>query len=119
MSDPTDTKQATATASRRLRRTLIGAVTRDRQNKTRRVEVISLIKDRKYGKFLKRTTVCHVHDETNESGIGDEVEIMETRPLSKTKRWRLVRIIRRAPKQVAGDVAVGEPAVAEPASTEA
>ena len=49
-----------------------------------------------YGKIIKRTTKLHAHDENNECGIGDTVEVMETRPLSKTKRWRLVRIIEKA-----------------------
>ena len=68
-------------------------------NKTRRVEVERLVPHPKYGKFIKRRTVCHAHDEKNESHVGDTVEIMETRPLSKLKRWRLVRIVDQAPEQ--------------------
>jgi small subunit ribosomal protein S17 len=57
-----------------------------------------LVKHPRYGKYIKRRTVCHVHDEQNESRLGDTVEIMETRPLSKTKNWRLVRIVTKAPE---------------------
>ena len=62
-------------------------------NKTRRVEIPRLVKHPKYGKYIKRRTICHVHDENNESHLGDTVEIMETRPLSKLKNWRLVRVV--------------------------
>lgn len=91
--------QATQAASteRGQRRTFIGVVTSDKMNKTRRVEIPRLVKHDRYSKYIRRRTVCHVHDETNESHTGDTVEIMETRPLSKTKNWRLVRIITRAP----------------------
>ncbi|MEZ6142243.1 MAG: 30S ribosomal protein S17 [Zavarzinella sp.] len=78
------------------RRVLIGIVTRDKMNKTRRVDVERLEKHARYGKYVKRRTVCYVHDEKNESMNGDMVEIMETRPLSKNKTWRLVRIVRLA-----------------------
>jgi len=64
-------------------------------NKTRRVEIPRLVKHPRYGKYIRRRTVCHVHDEANESRQGDMVEIMETRPLSKTKHWRLVRVVTR------------------------
>ncbi|QDU60169.1 30S ribosomal protein S17 [Planctomycetes bacterium Pan216] len=80
-------------AERKLRKTLVGQVTSAKMDKTRRVEVLRLAKHPKYGKFLRRRTVCHVHDEKNASQEGDRVEIMETRPLSKTKRWRLVRVV--------------------------
>ena len=66
-------------------------------NKTRRVEIPRLVKHPRYGKYIKRRTICHVHDEKNESHTGDTVEIMETRPLSKTKNWRLVRVVTKAP----------------------
>jgi small subunit ribosomal protein S17 len=78
---------------RSTRRTLVGVVTSDKMNKTRRVEIPRLVKHPRYGKYIKRRTVCHVHDEQNASHTGDMVEIMETRPLSKTKHWRLVRIV--------------------------
>jgi ribosomal protein uS17 len=77
------------------RRVLVGVVTSDKMNKTRRVEVPRLVKHPRYGKYVRRRTVCHVHDEKNESRRGDTVEIMETRPLSKTKHWRLLRVVAR------------------------
>ena len=70
----------------------VGVVTSDKTAKTRRVEIPRLVKHPKYGKFLRRRTVCLVHDENDESKRGDTVEIVECRPMSKTKRWRLVRV---------------------------
>lgn len=83
------------------RRREIGVVTSDRMHKTRRVEVSWQSKHPKYGKTLWRRTICYVHDEENRSRTGDVVEIMETRKLSKTKHWRLVRILdeREIPEQ--------------------
>jgi small subunit ribosomal protein S17 len=75
------------------KRQLIGIVTSDKMNKSRRVEIGRLVKHPKYGKFIHRRTVCHVHDENNESHIGDTVEIIECPPKSKLKRWDLVRIV--------------------------
>lgn len=77
------------------RKTVVGIVTSDKASKTRRVEISRLSKHPKYGKYLRRVTVCHAHDEKNESAKGDTVELMETRPLSKTKRWRVVRVVRK------------------------
>ncbi len=71
----------------------IGVVTSDRMAKTRRVEIARLVKHPKYGKILRRKTVCHVHDEVEVSHVGDTVEIRESRPRSKTKRWELVRVV--------------------------
>jgi len=82
---------------RQQRRTAVGVVTSDKMNKTRRVEIPRLVKHARYGKYIRRRTVCHVHDENNESHQGDTVEIMESRPMSKTKHWRLVRIVTKAP----------------------
>src|SRR4051794_29703179 len=79
------------------RRLAVGVVTSDKMNKTRRVEIPRLVKHARYGKYIRRRTVCHVHDEANESRVGDTVEIMESRPLSKTKHWRLTRVVTRAP----------------------
>ncbi len=80
-------------------------------NKTRRVEIQRLVPHPKYGKFLRRRTVCHAHDEENQTHVGDLVEIMETRPLSKLKRWRIMRIVRpSAQHALAGE---GEQARAE------
>jgi small subunit ribosomal protein S17 len=88
------------TASPRNRRkTEVGVVASDKMNKTRRVVVERLVPHPKYGKMMRRRTVCHAHDEANESHVGDTVEIMETRPLSKLKRWRVVRIVRKGAQQ--------------------
>jgi small subunit ribosomal protein S17 len=92
-----ETKTPTPVADRQLRRTLIGVVTKDKMQKTRRVEIQRLVKHARYSKYIKRRTVCYVHDENNETRRGDTVEIMETRPLSKTKNWRLVRVVKKAP----------------------
>jgi small subunit ribosomal protein S17 len=86
-----------AEQERGLRRVETGVVTSDKMNKTRRVEIPRLVKHARYGKYIRRRTICHVHDEQNESRTGDTVEIMETRPLSKTKNWRLVRVVTKAP----------------------
>ena len=75
------------------RRNAIGIVTSDKMNKSRRVEIPRLVMHAKYGKFIRRKTVCHVHDEENTSHVGDTVEIVECRPRSKTKTWELVRVV--------------------------
>ena len=75
------------------KRQLIGVVTSDKMNKSRRVEIDRLVKHKRYGKFMRRRTVCHVHDENNESHEGDTVEIIEAPPRSKLKRWDLLRIV--------------------------
>ena len=96
----TNTPAAAATGEKTTgRRVLEGIVTRDKMAKTRRVEVERLVRHPKYGKFVKRRTVCYVHDEKNESHLGDTVEIIESRPLSKTKRWSLVKIVKKAPSR--------------------
>src|ERR671935_2101901 len=95
-----------AEQERGKRRVATGVVTSDKMNKTRRVEIPRLVKHPRYGKYVRRRTVCHVHDENNETRTGDTVEIMESRPLSKTKHWRLVRVVSRAPQLgTAADVA--------------
>ncbi len=76
-------------------RILTGVVTGDKCAKTRRVEINRLVKHAKYGKYVRKRTVCHVHDENNESAVGDTVEIQESRPLSRLKRWKLVRIVEK------------------------
>ena len=72
---------------------IVGVVKSDKMNKSRRVEIERLVPHPKYGKFIRRRTVCHVHDEKNESHVGDTVEIMEAPPRSKLKRWDLLRIV--------------------------
>jgi small subunit ribosomal protein S17 len=86
-------------SDRGKRRVEIGIVTSDKMDKTRRVEIPRLVKHPRYGKYIRRRTVCHVHDEANQSRVGDKVEIMETRRLSKTKTWRLIQIVAKAPEQ--------------------
>jgi small subunit ribosomal protein S17 len=92
------------------RRVEVGVVTSDKMNKTRRVEIPRLVKHPRYGKYIRRRTICHVHDEQNQSREGDTVEIMETRPLSKTKHWRLLRVVAKGqagiprPDQLAPEV---------------
>jgi|SRR6516165_4002400 small subunit ribosomal protein S17 len=81
------------------RRVLEGIVTRDKMAKTRRVEVERLVRHAKYGKFVKRRTVCYMHDEKNESHLGDTVSLIESRPLSKLKRWTLVKVVKKAPSR--------------------
>ena len=95
-----DTSSTPAAAEKTTgRRVLEGVVTRDKTAKTRRVEVERLVRHPKYGKYVKRRTVCYAHDEKNESHLGDTVEIVESRPLSKTKRWNLVKVVKRAPSR--------------------
>jgi small subunit ribosomal protein S17 len=78
------------------KRTEIGVVVSDKMEKTRRVEIARLVRHPKYGKFIRGRTVCYVHDEQNDSKAGDKVEIVESRPMSKTKRWELVRVVERS-----------------------
>jgi small subunit ribosomal protein S17 len=79
-----------------FRKTREGLVVSDKMDKTVVVAVEDRVKHRMYGKVLRRTNKLKVHDETNEVGIGDRVLIMETRPLSATKRWRVVEVIEKA-----------------------
>ena len=85
----------TAAETRNLRKTRIGVVTSNKMTKTITVAVERKVKHPIYGKFVKKTTSFHAHDEKNEASIGDVVRIMETRPMSKTKRWRLVEIVEK------------------------
>ncbi|MFN5031447.1 MAG: 30S ribosomal protein S17 [Flavobacteriia bacterium] len=81
---------------RNLRKERVGIVTSDKMQKSIVVAVERKVKHPKYGKFVKKTTKFVAHDENNDCHIGDTVKIMETRPLSKSKNWRLVEIIERA-----------------------
>jgi len=81
--------------ARNLRKTRIGVVTSNKMEKTITVAVERKVKHPIYGKFVKKTTKFHAHDDKNECSIGDTVKIMESRPLSKTKRWRLVEIVEK------------------------
>jgi len=78
----TETAATSQEATRGRRRTETGVVTSDKMNKTRRVEIPRQVKHARYGKIIKRRTICKVHDENNESKVGDTVEIVESRPIS-------------------------------------
>src|SRR5436190_22222644 len=94
------TKQTKAKETPRAQlRTVVGVVASDKGDKTIKVVVNYQTKHAKYGKYLKRRTVLHAHDEKNDAKEGDTVEIAESRPLSKTKHHRLVRIVERAPER--------------------
>ena len=84
------------TEERTLRKVRVGMVVSDKMDKTVVVAIEDNVKHPVYGKIIKRTLKVHAHDEANACGIGDKVRIMETRPLSKTKRWRVVEIIEKA-----------------------
>nr|WP_076389009.1 30S ribosomal protein S17 [Vaginimicrobium propionicum] len=84
------------TIQRNSRKVREGIVVSDKMDKTIVVRVEDRVKHRLYGKVMTKSTKLHAHDENNEAGIGDRVRIMETRPLSATKRWRLVTIIEKA-----------------------
>ena len=81
---------------RALRKTRVGRVVSDKMDKTVVVAVEDSYKHPKYGKIMRRTYKLKAHDENNECGVGDTVKVMETRPLSKDKRWRIVEIIEKA-----------------------
>ena len=83
-------------SERNLRKTVVGKVVSDKMEKTIVVAVEDSVKHPLYNKIVKRTIKFKAHDENNEAGVGDRVKIMETRPLSKDKRWRLVSIIEKA-----------------------
>lgn len=82
--------------TRKTRKTRIGKVSSNKMDKTIVVSITTKVKHPIYGKFVNKTTKFYAHDEKNECGIGDLVKIMETRPLSKLKRWRVVEIIEKA-----------------------
>ena len=89
-----ETNTAAAPASRGLRKTRVGEVISDKMDKTIVVKAINRVPHPKFGKIVKQVSKFHVHDEKNEAKIGDRVSIAETRPLSKSKRWRLVEVIK-------------------------
>ena len=84
------------TEERALRKVRVGMVVSDKMDKTVVIAIEDNVKHPVYGKIIKRTLKVHAHDESNQCGIGDKVRIMETRPLSKTKRWRVVEVIEKA-----------------------
>jgi small subunit ribosomal protein S17 len=87
---------ATAAAPRRARKVREGIVTSNKMDKTAVVSVIERVRHPKYNKFVLQTKKLYVHDEQNDVNVGDRVRVMETRPLSKTKRWRVVEVLERA-----------------------
>jgi small subunit ribosomal protein S17 len=97
-----DTQTKTENDERGSRRVIVGTVTSTVQDKTATVMVIRRIRDRRFHKFLTNRVKYHVHDEHNACKVGDLVEIIESRPMSKTKRWRLLKTISRAVEQVGG-----------------
>ena len=84
------------TEERTLRKTRVGIVVSSKMVKTVVIAIEDNVKHPVYGKIVKHTLKIHAHDEKNECGVGDRVEVMETRPLSKTKRWRVTEIIEKA-----------------------
>jgi len=96
----------------------VGRVTSDKMEKTRVVEIPRKVRHPKYGKFIRRRTTCYVHDEKNESSLGDTVKIVEAAPTSKKKRWALVEVVEksrevdvaamRAARKLAGQSGTGE-----------
>ena len=81
---------------RNLRKERVGKVVSNKMEKSCVITVERKVKHEKYGKFMTKTTKLMVHDETNQVGIGDTIRVMETRPLSKNKRWRLIEILEKA-----------------------
>ena len=96
MSTPDSSDTSATSVQRNARKTREGLVVSDKMNKTVVVEVEDRVKHALYGKVLRRTSRLKAHDENNECGTGDRVLIMETRPLSATKRWRLVQVLEKA-----------------------
>ena len=87
---------AQAPPERRRRKTRVGVVASDKGEQTLKVVCDYSVKHRKYGKYMRRRTVIHVHDVKSEAEVGDRVEVTECRPISKTKHWRLAAILSRA-----------------------
>lgn len=94
---PASAAPSTTSADQRgSRRVIVGTVTSSNMDKTATVTVIRRVRDRRFHKFLTRRVKYHVHDEHNTAKVGDVVEIIESRPMSKTKRWRLLSTLQRA-----------------------
>ena len=102
MAEETTTHTAAAAAaaeqgeSRNARKTREGVVVSNKMEKTAVVAVVERVRHPKYGKFMLRTKKLYAHDETNDVNVGDKVRVMETRPLSKSKRWRVIEVLERA-----------------------
>ena len=96
MPEKSEPTEAAAEEKRNNRKTREGLVVSDKMDKTAVVAVIERVRHAKYGKFMMRTKRLYAHDETNDAHTGDKVRVMETRPLSKNKRWRVVEVLERA-----------------------
>lgn len=93
MAEASDSDASTTRATRKVRE---GTVVSDRMDATVVVAVVERVRHSRYGKTVQRTTKLYAHDQANDAKIGDRVRIMETRPLSKTKRWRVTEVLERA-----------------------
>jgi small subunit ribosomal protein S17 len=96
MPETTTPEAADATAARARRKVREGTVVSNKMDKTAVVAVVDRVRHAKYNKFVLRTKKLYAHDETNDVNIGDKVRVMETRPLSKNKRWRVTEVLERA-----------------------
>jgi small subunit ribosomal protein S17 len=96
MSEATTAATTTGSEARKVRKVREGVVTSAGMDKTVVVTVTERVRHAKYNKFILRNKKLYAHDEANDAGVGDKVRVMETRPLSKTKRWRVVEILERA-----------------------
>lgn len=100
------------------KRVVQGIVISDKMNKTRRVEIARLFKHPTYKKYVRGKTICYAHDEHNESAAGDRVEIIESAPLSKLKRWRLVKVVAKSTDVDLADLRAARKSAAEAAATQ-
>ena len=91
-----ETKKAETAEVRGYRKSRRGVVVSNKMNKTIVISIVERVRHPKYAKFVSRTKKLYAHDETNDAQIGDRVRVMETRPMSKQKRWRLVEVLERA-----------------------
>ena len=96
MAEETVTEETATDAERAARKVREGVVTSNKMDKTVVVSVVDRVRHAKYNKFVLRTKKLHAHDETNDVNVGDKVRVMETRPMSKTKRWRVTDVLERA-----------------------
>jgi small subunit ribosomal protein S17 len=93
---PEATEPTAGAATRNNRKAREGIVVSDKMDKTAVVAVVDRVRHPKYGKFMMRTKRLYAHDESNDAHVGDKVRVMETRPMSKNKRWRVVEVVERA-----------------------
>jgi small subunit ribosomal protein S17 len=100
MADVEPTTETAATEARKKRKSVVGEVVSDKMEKTISVRIMRTEKHRTYHKFIQRKTIYKAHDEEGQAGLGDTVRIEEVRPLSKTKRWRLIEIVKKSTKVV-------------------